>query len=161
MKNITHKVTFIVYLISLSLLTISVSAVAQEHPKEHPKEKAKEPSKESANVVSKESLGEAIAGYIHTDSELKGGYFIYYDKKTKKPLILTIDKVHKDKLAKVNEDKYFACTDFKDVDGQTYDMDFFMTSTEAGLQVSEIMLHKVQGKPRYGWYEQDGLWIRK
>ena len=141
--------------LALVLFGFSRVALAQEHP-EHPKAKPAE-----RVTISKEALAEAITDFITKDSDLKGGYFVYYDQKTKTPLILTLDKVHKEKLAKVDEDRYFACSDFKATDGKTYDLDFFMNDTDAGLQVSEMMVHKVNGKPRYNWAEENGLWIRK
>ncbi|TAK64987.1 MAG: hypothetical protein EPO24_02965 [Bacteroidetes bacterium] len=148
---------------------VSQSSFAQEHPAEHPKEHPKEhpekdASKDSPNKevkVTKELIGDAISSYISNDAMLKGGYFTYYDKVTKTPLVLTLDKVHKDKLAVVDEGLYFACTDFKATDGKMYDLDFFMKLGKKGLEVSEVMVHKVEGEPRYGWYEKEGKWIRK
>jgi len=124
-----------------------------EHPSEHPSARAKE--------VTKESLAEAITSYIKKDAELKGGYFCIYDPKAKAVLVLALDKVHQDKLAKVSDDLYFACCDFKAVDGKMYDLDFFMKSSPAGLMVSEVAIHKEAGKPRYGWVEKDGVWSKQ
>ncbi|MCI0695121.1 hypothetical protein L0337_24315 [candidate division KSB1 bacterium] len=124
-----------------------------EHPSEHPTAQAKE--------VTKESLAEAITSYINKDAELKGGYFCTYDPEAKAVLVLTLDKVHQDKLAKVSEGVYFACCDFKATNGKMYDLDFFMKATDSGLQVSEVTIHKESGKPRYGWVEKDGVWSKQ
>jgi hypothetical protein len=106
-------------------------------------------------------MAEAIESYIKNDAALKGGYFFVYDTKSKAPLMLSLDKVHQDKLAQVSDGLYFACTDFKTMDGKTYDLDFFMKATESGLHVSEVMIHKEEGIPRYSWVEEGGLWKRK
>ncbi len=133
----------------------------QEHP-EHPKQEhpKKEHPKAAVNIT-KESLAEAIEGYIQKDTALKGGFFCVYDAQAKAPLALKLDKVHQDKLAKVSDGLYFACSDFKTADGKTYDLDFFMKATDSGLEVSEVMIHKEAGVARYGWVEEGGVWTRK
>jgi hypothetical protein len=150
----TGMLTFIV----LFALALSNLALAQEHP-EHPTKPA---SKASAKPeLSKETLAQAIADYVKKDSDVKGGYFLVYDGKAKKPLTLTLTKVHQDKLSKVGEGLYFACSDFKATDGKTYDLDFLMKDSDAGLAVTEIMIHKEEGSPRYAWYEEGGIWKRE
>jgi hypothetical protein len=131
------------------------TAAKQEHP-EHP-----EHPKAAAAVVTKETMAEAITGYINKDTALKGGFFCVYDTKANAPLALKLDKVHQDKLSKVSDGLYFACCDFKTADGKMYDLDFFMKSTEDGLQVSEVAVHKEAGKPRYGWVENNGVWSKQ
>lgn len=131
---------------------------AQEHPKEHP-QAAKGGTKEKSTLTT-ETLAKEITKYVQNESKLKGGYFLFYDESSKKPLALTLDKMHKDKLSKVEDGLYFACSDFKGTDGKTYDLDFFMRETNSGLQVTELTVHKEDGKARYVWVEQDGLWKR-
>ena len=147
----------------LGLLIFSFGAFAQEHPKdkEHPKEHAAKEHPGAAAAVSLETLGIAIGDYINMDTALKGGQFCVYDTQAKTPLAMKLDKVHNDKLAKVSDGVYFACTDFKATNGKMYDVDFFMKSSEHGLMISEIMIHKEDGKPRYGWVEKDGTWMRQ
>jgi hypothetical protein len=161
----------------IGVLMFGVVAFAQEHP-EHPAkkdEKKEHPAKQdaakkehpehpkAAAAVTKEALAEAITGYINMDAALKGGYFCCYDSKANKPLALKLDKVHQDKLAKVSDGLYFACSDFKATDGTMYDLDFFMKSGPGpmGLVVSEVAIHKEAGKPRYGWVEKDGVWSKQ
>jgi len=148
---------------SFLMFSLAVSAVAQEHP-EHPKQEAKAKAGEHPKAevtVTTEMMAEAIKGYIDNDTALKGGYFFVHDAKTNAPLTLKLDKVHRDKLAKVSEKLYFACTDFKATNGKTYDLDFFMEATDSGLEVSEVMIHKESGNPRYRWVEEGGVWGRK
>jgi hypothetical protein len=129
------------------------AALAQEHP-EHPK--AKDNAKEA---VSKEAVGVAVRSWVAADTKLKGGYFLVWDGEAKKPLALTLDKVHDDKLCKTDDDTWFACADFKSADGVTYDLDVFMKGTDPKhLQPAELSIHKENGKERYGWKEEGGVW---
>ncbi len=111
-------------------------------------------------ALSVDTLTAGITDYVKQDAKLKGGYFLVYDAKTKAPLALTLVKVHKDRLSKIAEGLYFACSDFKDTNGRLYDLDFFMKQTASGLQVTEITIHKEAGKPRYNWVEEKGGWKR-
>jgi len=165
----------------IGVLMFGAVAFAQEHPehpakkdekkehpakqdaaakKEHPEHPAN-PAKAMSSVVTKEMMGEAITHHISKDAKLKGGYYCVYDGKASAPLALTLDKVHQDKLAKVSEGLYFACSDFKATNGTMYDLDFFMKATPMGLMVSEVAVHKEAGKPRYGWVEKDGVWSKQ
>ncbi len=132
-----------------------------EHPAEHPSEHPSEHPTARAKEVTKESLAEAITRYINNDAALKGGYFCIYDLEAKAVLVLSLDKVHQDKLAKVSEGVYFACCDFKATNGKMYDLDFFMKAAASSLEVSEVTIHKEAGKPRYDWVEENGVWVRK
>jgi hypothetical protein len=142
------------------VFSFAAGAFAQEHP-EHPKQEHPKEHPKTSAAVTKEAMAEAIENYIKKDSALKGGYFTVYDAQAKAPLALTLDKVHQDKLAKVSDGLYFACSDFKATDGKMYDLDFFMKGADSGLEVSEVMIHKEAGNPRYGWVEKDGVWTRK
>ena len=145
-------------LLALAAVLLGSAGVgrAQEHP-EHPSE---HPT--STKAISKESLAAAIADYVQHEAKLKGGYFLIYDAKAGKPLALTLVKVHKQRLARTAEDTYFACADFKSTDGHMYDLDIFMKGRSPDkLKVTEITVHKVDGKPRYKWVQEGGLWKRK
>jgi hypothetical protein len=162
-----------------------------EHPAtesaEHP-EPPKPKPKPTPKPLTKEELADKITAYIEKDTKLKGGYFLYYDKVADKALVLTLDKVHRERVAKTGKEVYFACSDFashskakptggtfgaakparaamRAKDGVVYDIDFWMKRTARGrwsrLEVTEIMVHKVDGKPRYTWQEKDGVWTAK
>jgi len=133
-------------------------AFAQEHPKEHPGAK-KEPKPAAKEPVSKEEIGSAIRSWVARDTKLKGGYFLVWDETAKKPLALTLATVHDDKLAKVADGTWFACADFKSADGTVYDLDVFLKGSSAKkLEASELTIHKENGKERYGWNEEGGVW---
>lgn len=147
----------------LAVLGISGLFAAQEHPKEHPREHPKEhPTGKEKPRVSMQELADAITAYVKKDATLKGGFFLVYDTVDKKALVLTLDKVHHDKLARVSEGNYFVCADFKATDGTVYDLDVFMKGANAKtLDTTEITVHKLNGKERYGWVEKDGVWTKK
>ena len=138
------------------LFVVAMGAVAQEHPEHPTKGKAEQTSK-----VDKESMSVAIKSYIADDTELKGGFFLIFDSKSEKPLALKLAKVHEERLSKVGENLYFACSDFNNTDGQVFDLDFFMEEVEDKLVVTKVLIHKEDGKPRYTWYEDNGLWKTK
>jgi uncharacterized protein involved in copper resistance len=139
------------------------AAAKKEHPANKAAAKAEHPEHPNTGAaeVTKETMAEAITGYVGKDAALKGGYFCVYDTKANMPLALTLDKVHQDKLAKVSDGLFFACCDFKATNGTMYDLDFFMKSTPMGLRVSEVAVHKESGKPRYGWVEKNGVWSKQ
>ncbi len=148
-------------LAAFALLIFSANiSFAQEHPSEHPSEHPKEHPASKAEV-SKESLAEAITGYVNKESELKGGFFVVYDDVAKEPLALTLDKVHKERLATLGKGVYFACADFAATNGKMYDLDIFMEDDHGEMEVTEINVHKVDGNARYSWVEKGGIWSKK
>lgn len=142
------------FLSSLILVFAGAMAVsAQEHPTEHPTSKKE--------TLTKEALADAITDYVNKESNLKGGYFLFFDGQQDEPLALTLDKVHKERLATLSDGVYFACADFKATDDDMYDLDIFMKGDEHDLEVTEINLHKKNGEARYTWVEKDGIWSKK
>lgn len=149
---------------TLALLMFVLSAGAAEHPgKEHPGEKTSEHPGKEEHKVTKEMLSKVIQDYVKKESKLKGGFFLMYDEQAKKPLVLSLLKVHEDRLSVVDKGVYFACVDFKTPEGNMYDLDIFMKEKDEDkeLEVTEITIHKEEGKARYGWVEQKGVWKRK
>ena len=148
--------------IFLSVLIVffvgTISALAQEHPTEHPSEHPSEHPTSKKAEITKETLAEAIVGYVNNDADLKGGFFLVYDKEQGKALALKLDKVHEDRLATLGNGVYFACADFNATDGSVYDLDVFMKDSKQGLVVSDISVHKKNGEARYGWVEKNGVW---
>ena len=152
-KNIFTGIVILVFMFAMGAGYSYDEELPQEHP-EHPTEKKVD--------INKEAIAEAIAEYIERDSELRGGYFLVYDKKAKATLTLKLVRVHKDKLSMIEKDVYFACADFKTSKGKIYDLDIFMKGAEKdNLKVTEISIHKEAGKPRYTWHEEGGVWKKK
>jgi hypothetical protein len=131
---------------------------AQEHRGEHPQE---HPEGNQSSGVSKDDLADAIQTYVQKEAALKGGFFLVYDKDTGRTLALTLDRVHRERLSRVAAATYFACADFKSSEGKTYDLDIFMRgSSKDKLEVTEISVHKEDGKERYNWVEKNGVWSK-
>lgn len=127
---------------------------AQEHP-EHPTEK--HASKKGYTV---DELAKAITTEIETAQQKNKGVYSMKDDKADKTWSMKLDHVHRERLARIDETTYFACTDFKSDDGHTVDVDFFMKDDGGKLAMSDATIHKVDGKPRYNWKEKDGYWVR-
>jgi len=142
----------------LSLTRMAPAAeIPSEHPVEHPEEEGL-----GRGRISLEELTEAIRSYVERDTRLKGGYFLIYDQRANKPLLLSLVRIHQERLSRVGKDLYFACVDFKTPEGKLYDLDIFMKGTEKGnLRVTEITIHKEAGRARYTWYREDGLWKKR
>ena len=68
--------------------------------------------------------------------------------------------MHTERLSKLNADTYFACVDMKDPNGKVIDVDFFLKSNGDKLEMTDTTVHKIEGKPRYNWKEEDGFWKR-
>lgn len=149
--------------ISLLSLAMAVVVYGQEHPTEHPTTTAASAEHTTtAAKIDKHSLAASIEHFVMNDSAIKGGAFLMVDDRTGKALKLRLEKVHKERLSNVGNDTYFACADFRSTTGKTYDLDFFMTDTSAvDLRVTEITVHKENGKERYTWSEARGVWKKK
>ncbi|MCK4958737.1 MAG: hypothetical protein KAT00_05045, partial [Planctomycetes bacterium] len=126
-----------------------------EHPSEHPE------GGESA-ALTKDVLADAVEAYVEKTAAQQGGYFTVVDDKTGEQLKLTLDKVHRERLSRVGPELYFACADFKTPTGKVYDLDVFMEGTSVdNLTFSKFDVHKEEGKERYTWYEEGGVWKTK
>ena len=138
-------------------LALPASALAQEHPTEHPTAK-----KGVHQGVTKEALADAIAAYIQGEMKKGGGAWKIEDPETGDMLALTLEKVHRDKLAQTAPDTYFACADLSGADGHTYDLDVYMKGSDAGhLEVTDVTVHKKDGKARYAWEKKGDVWVKK
>jgi hypothetical protein len=138
------------------LVPLAVAGCDREHPtgKEHP---AEHPSG-AAKRIALEDVAAAIEAYVKPQS----GAIKIEDPASGKRLELALVKVHRDRLATLGNDVYFACADFKAPDGTLYDIDMFMKGAAPNaLTFSEMAIHKVAGKERYTWYEEGGVWKKK
>lgn len=131
-----------------------VAAVAQEAP-------PKKEGKSGGAAVSKEAVGSAVKDWVAKDSKLKGGFFMVWDAETKKPLVLTLEKVHDEKLCTLEDSAWFTCAEFKDADGGSYCLDIVLRGENPkNLAASEVSVHKADGKERYQWKEDGGTFKR-
>ncbi len=149
---------------SLSLLLMAPGRIAaqEKHP-EHPKSKTPEhPTEKKQAGLSKADLASAIESWVETEAANNGGWLKVEDPVAHKTLQLKLQKVHEDRLSRVEPDVYFACADFVEKDGTKYDIDVFMKgTTKDSLQKTDVGVHKVNGKARYTWVEENGTWKKK
>ena len=149
---------------SLALLLLAPGRlVAQEKHPEHPKSKGSEhPTEKKQAGLSKSDLAGAIKSWAEKEAAGNGGWLKVDDPVQHKTLELKLEKVHEDRLSQVKPDVYFACADFVEKDGTKYDIDVFMQGkSKDDLQETEVSVHKVNGKERYTWFEDNGTWKKK
>ena len=151
--------------ILFTVFIFSIISAQGEHPTgskkaEHPTATIT-PQIVQGEKITLQNLARAIESFVEADINLRGA-FLVIDPSTNEVLKLNLEKVHKERLSHVGDDVYFACADFNADDGKVYDLDIFLRGTNTDeLTVTEITVHKEDGQARYGWMEQDGVWIKK
>jgi hypothetical protein len=146
---------------SASLFLIaSGQMVAQEKHPEHPKKE--HPTDKKQAGLTKAELAAAIRTWVEKEAARNDGWLKVDDPVAGKTLQLKLEKVHDDRLSQVGPNTYFACADFVEKDGTKYDIDVFMQGkTKDDLKETEVSVHKLNGKERYNWFEEDGTWKKK
>jgi hypothetical protein len=147
----------------LALLLIAPGRLAaqEKHP-EHPKSKQEHPTDKKQAGLTKAELAAAIRAWVEKEAARNDGSLKVDDSVTGKTLQLKLEKVHDDRLSQVGPDLYFACADFVEKDGTKYDIDVFMQGkSKDDLRETEVTVHKVNGKERYTWFEENGTWKKK
>jgi transglutaminase-like putative cysteine protease len=113
-------------------------------------------------VVSRAGIEEIEAGiraYIEHQTAAGNGYFHMQDGD--RELRLKLVRVHTEYLSNLGPGRYFACVDLADVSGDVFDVDFFLEGTPGAMEVTEVSLHKLNGKPFYTWQQlADKTWDR-
>lgn len=155
-----HILMSALFALIAALFFISLQPLAAEHPKEHPAGQSS--ASQVPKPLTKKEMSTAIQSYIEKEAQKNGGYYEIYDDLQKKKLYLKLKKIHDDRLSHVGNDIYFFCVDLVDKDGKVYDLDFFMKrGPGSDLNVTEVTIHKQEGKERYAWYEEKGIWKKK
>lgn len=110
------------------------------------------------NVVTAD-IQAGIENYIEEQASLGGGYFkLPFGNRE---LLLKLVRVHVEYLANLGPRRQFACVDLVDIDGDIYDVDFFLTGDPGEMSVTETTVHKINGQPFYAWEQiSDGTWHR-
>lgn len=100
-----------------------------------------------------------IERHIEEQTKLGGGYFtLPYEGED---LRLKLVRVHTYYLANLGPRWHFACVDLANIDGNVYDVDFFLRGDPGAMHVTETLVHKRNGQPFYVWGEEsDGTWTR-
>ena len=112
----------------------------------------------TTNVLTKD-IQTGIEQYIEKKTRQGGGYFKFSapDKKFAFKLV----KIHTEYLANLGPGSHFACIDLVDTKGDVYDVDFFLSGDPGSMDVTETILHKLNGIPFYLWEQnKNGTWIK-
>ncbi len=142
-----------------------IAAGCNEHPREYPTARpagreypAEHRARAAAAGITKDSLADAIEAWVGK----QGGTLDVKDDKTGETLSFSLVKVHRERIAHLSKDTCFVCADFKTAAGKIYDLDVFVTGTALdNLKFHDLTIHKEEGKPRYTWYEEGGVWKKK
>ncbi len=110
------------------------------------------------NVVTAD-IQAGIERYIEEQTRLGDGFFkLQYNEKE---LRLKLVRVHTEYLANLGPRYHFACVDVADIEGDLYDVDFFLAGDPGSMTVTETTIHKINGQPFYTWEQQeDKTWHR-
>lgn len=100
--------------------------------------------KTTVDEGTKAKVLQEIERYVSADTQLKK-YFFIIDPRTDRVLRLTFDHLHDGVAA--HPKGFVACADFKDKAGKLFDVDIVVDAASESIQVREIYLHKVDGKP--------------
>lgn len=161
-----------IFLLCAALLAAAGLQAAEhpEHPKgkehpaghEHPAGDAKgNPavgSKKWKAQVKKEYTA-AVEAYVKEQSEGKPGFPVK-DDKLGKQWDLRLANIHKNKIVHLGDDRFFACADFKTVEKgkkDKVDLDFYASRNPQGWKLDKVVIHKVNGKPRFTYDEKNEM----
>ena len=110
------------------------------------------------NVVTKD-IQDGIEKHIEEQARLGEGYFkLPFEGKE---LRLKLVRVHTEYLANLGPRHHFACVDLASIDGDVYDVDFFLAGDPGDMSVIETTVHKFNGQPYYVWKQKrDKTWHR-
>lgn len=162
-------------MIGLALSLLATGAGAAEHPKEHPtaapgpqQGKPQEHpqghehplgSKAWTKQMSRE-FTKAVEDYVGQKSAAAGGAFKVHDDKLGKDWALKLVGVHKKRVAHLGDQHFFACADFKSVEKGSkdkVDLDFYAAKTGAEWKIDKVLIHKVNGQPRYTYNDKNEM----
>lgn len=119
----------------------------------------KEKQTKQPRRVSIAEIEQGIRSYIDEKSTAENGYFVIEDGDS--TLRLKLVRVHTEYLSNLGPNRHFACVDLAEVDGNVYDVDFFLSGKPGEMKVTETSVHKLNGKPFYSWEQQaDKTWKR-
>jgi hypothetical protein len=97
-------------------------------------------------------------GQLH-DSEQESGRFMFYDELEQRTLLLTLPAaIDPARIRKLAPGEFLVCTDLNAADGTRYDLDFVFRTAGRKAGIERILIHAVNGQPRYDRTEEGGAW---
>ncbi len=140
---------------ALAAFAMAAAAISAPTPAQP---EASHEAKPAANVVTAE-IQAGIEAYIEEQTRLGGGFFdLPFGETT---LRLRLVRVHTEYLANLGPGQHFACVDLVSIEGDVFDVDFFLAGDPGAMTVTETIVHKTNGQPHYLWEQDaDGAWDR-
>lgn len=133
-----------------------LSFAAEHGGKEHGGATAMAPEQATIAVPaapSNDDIKNAMTTYVDSESK-ETGTFDVYDPETGKIRTLKLDRVH-ERVGKTG-DYYYSCADFTDTEsGEKLDLDIDVEDKDGQLNVADVRIHKVEGKERYTYDDND------
>ena len=136
-------------MLALLLIAAVPATLAQQTPASKPVPAQPVPRKFYVEDI-KAAMHAHIAATVDKD-----GVFHLRDDRTGEMLALRFVKIH-DPVRKIDDQTYFACTDFavEGEPGKLYDLDFWMRPDGTVLSIYDTKVHKEPRKSLlYGWYK--------
>jgi len=154
-----NKTFRLIMAISIVLWGSSFVSAAEHGGKEHtvkaPKEHGGTAAKEhrGTSAPSTYAIRKAMKDYVKEKSKATGTFDVS-DPETGKTRRLKLLRVH-ERVGK-SGDYYYSCADFKDTEtGRMLDLDLDVEDQGGKLRVVDVRIHKVNGKERYTYDEND------
>ncbi|MFN3998472.1 transglutaminase-like domain-containing protein [Algoriphagus sp.] len=124
-----------------------------------PKTESKE-QEAPLKIVSIAEIESCIKEFIAVKTAENDGVFPVKDENH--DLKMKLIRVHTEYLSNLGPKRHFACVDLVDDSGEVYDVDFFMEGEPGAMTVTEMTVHKLNGKPFYSWKQnkEDKTWYR-
>jgi transglutaminase-like putative cysteine protease len=99
-------------------------------------------------------ISAGIEKHIVERTRADGGFYKLVDGSN--ALSLKLVRIHKEYLAQLGPGRHFACVDLVDTRGDVYDVDFFLSGEPGRMDVTQTLLHKLNGIPFYAWRQKPG-----
>lgn len=150
-----RKVFNLIMVISLMLWSASFVSAAEHGGSAVSKEHGGTAQKEhgGTSAPSADAIRAAMKDYVMDKSKATGTFDVT-DPETGKTRKLELLKVH-ERVGKTG-DYYYSCADFKDTEtGQMLDLDLDVEGKGGKLNVVDVRIHKLEGKERYTYDEND------
>ena len=130
------------------------AATTQEHGGQQPASATPSQSAQPAPTEpSAQEIRQSIRDYIAQIEEEQGAFTIE-DEVTNSTRTLTLVRVH-ERVGKTGS-AYYSCTDMRDANsGELLDLDFDVEAEGSALNVVDVRIHKLNGKPRYTYDDND------
>ena len=150
---------------SLLFAVFNFRAMAAEHPEhptthEHPAGSMEKSKQADQEKNFQNDFEKVVKDYIDSEAKKTNGVYTLRDDAANKDRKLKLLKVHKNKICMLDQGKTcFACADFRDLGSKDkLDLDFYYKKAEDGsLTIDKVLIHKLNGKPRFTYDKENKM----